>query len=48
MYTIMLYEASNNAYFISETIPDNGTQDRDYIEYYTIPKSVADFILQTE
>ena len=48
MYTIMLYEASNNEYFISETIPDNGTQDRDYIEYYTIPKSVADFILQTE
>ena len=48
MYTIMLYEASNNEYFISETIPDNGTQDGDYIEYYTIPKSVADFILQTE
>lgn len=45
MYTIMLYEASNNEYFISETIPDNGTQDRDYIEYYTIPKSVADFII---
>ena len=33
MYTIMLYEASNNEYFISETIPDNGTQDGDYIEY---------------
>ena len=48
MYTIMLYEASNNEYFISETVPDNGTQDGDYIEYYTIPKSVADFILQTE
>ena len=39
MYTIMLYEASNNEYFISETIPDNGTQDRDILNIILFPKA---------
>lgn len=47
MYRITLYETSNKQYFIEEVIPDNGTQGENYIQDYSVPQSVAEFIMQT-